>query len=294
LKPRAIAGKPLPTSAARARNSRNFPHRDIGTVRALTHRMTQSNDPRFSRSPSPSPMPYPAQHAHQYPAQYAQHHTPAYAQESGGTGTVVMSHSPAALPPEPATLVYRPRPAHSTTPQPSHQRQAPSYPPPAQAAPSYATPVPHAAMSMPFPSMSIPRPHVPGLGALEKMNTPSGMPAGLSFGFGIVAVVVALVCDVVFLNVNIPGIGGYAWYLSTALSFAGAGFASAKMTRASRTLAMTAVGVAGALYGMMDIAMDLVLEHSTLGDAMFLGIQGLVIAIFTGSGGVYRGLRARG
>lgn len=128
---------------------------------------------------------------------------------------------------------------------------------------------------------------------LSGMPQPSGLSPAFAFALGAVAVVVALVFDVVFLNVHIPGIGGYAWYLTTALSFAGAGFGGAKWTRASQKTAMAAVVFAGVLYGAADIGLGLVLENLDMGAAMFLGIQGLVIAFVCGGAGVRKGLAAK-
>jgi hypothetical protein len=122
----------------------------------------------------------------------------------------------------------------------------------------------------------------------------SGMPSAVAFGLGIVAVVVALVFDVIFLKVHIPGVGGYAWYLTTALSFAGAGYLGIKWTRASQATAMTAVAVAGVLYGVADLGLGLVLEDLAMGSALFLGIQGVVIASICGGGGVRKALAERG
>jgi hypothetical protein len=136
---------------------------------------------------------------------------------------------------------------------------------------------------------------VPGMnmmsGALAK--APSGLPAPMAFGMAIAAVLVALVFDVIFLKVHIPGIGGYAWYLTTALSFAGAGFGAAKLTKASKKVALTAIACAGVIYGFADLGLSLVLEDVTMGGALFLGVQGLVIALVTGGGGVHRGARAK-
>jgi hypothetical protein len=150
-------------------------------------------------------------------------------------------------------------------------------------------------------------PSVPGLGGMglgglgnaigragAGVPQPSGLPSALAFALGIGAVVLALVFDVVFLNIHIPGVGGYAWYLSTALTFAGAGYAGAKWTRATRTTAMVAIGIAGALYGVADLGLGLVLESLDFGSAIFLGAQGVVIALVTGFGGIHRGLRDKG
>lgn len=153
-----------------------------------------------------------------------------------------------------------------------------------------------------------PPPHVPMYGGSQHMASmgalggalggmagkqPSGLPAMLSFPLGMVAVLVALVFDVIFLKIHIPGVGSYAWYLTTALSFAGAGWASIKWTKASKTVAMTAVGVAAAIYGVADLGLGLVLEDLSLGGAIVLGAQGVGIGLFTGFGGVFKALRER-
>jgi len=191
---------------------------------------------------------------------------------------------------------YAPQQPQSYAPQ-----QPQSYAPPPQQPPqmAYAPQQPQQPqVGFGFGGVSVGLPGVPNIPGMDaafgKIKGPSGMPSALAFGFGIAAAVIALVFDVIFLNVDVPGIGGYAWYLSTALTFAAAGFAGAKFTKATRTTALTAIGVAGAIYGIADLGMGIVLEHMPMGDALFLGIQGVVIAIFTGSGGVYKGLRARG
>jgi hypothetical protein len=130
-------------------------------------------------------------------------------------------------------------------------------------------------------------------GALNKMPKVSGLPAPLALGFPLVAVLVALVFDVIFLKIHIPGIGGYAWYLTTALSFAGAGYLGIKWTRAGSGLVSGGLVVAGIIYGVLDLGLGLVLEELSMGSAMFLGIQGLVIALVTGFGGMYKALRQR-
>jgi hypothetical protein len=146
---------------------------------------------------------------------------------------------------------------------------------------------------------------MPGMGALgglagaglgragAALPQVSGLPSAVAFAMGIGAVVVALVFDVIFLKVHIPGVGGYAWYLTTALSFAGAGYFGIKWTRATQSTAMAAVAVAGVLYGLADIGLGLVLEDLAMGSAMFLGIQGLVIACVCGGGGVRKALSER-
>jgi hypothetical protein len=130
-------------------------------------------------------------------------------------------------------------------------------------------------------------------GASAALPQMSGLPSAVAFGMGIAAVVLALVFDVIFLKVHIPGVGGYAWYLTTALSFAGAGYFGIKWTRATQATAMAAVVMAGVLYGVADIGLGLVLEELPMGGAMFLGIQGLVIACICGGGGVRKALAER-
>jgi hypothetical protein len=195
-------------------------------------------------------------------------------------------------------------------PSPYGAQQAPS-PYGAQQAPSpygapqgYGGPAPQAQPSSPpAPSpfsaagFSVGMPHVPGLGsagkALSGLPQPSGLPSGAAFGLGVLAVAIALVFDVIFLHVHIPGVGGYAWYLTTALSFAGAGFGGAKWTKAEKGTVTAAVVMAGVLYGLADVGLGLVLEDLAMGSALFLGIQGLVIAIVCGGAGMRKGLAAR-
>jgi hypothetical protein len=129
-----------------------------------------------------------------------------------------------------------------------------------------------------------------GLGAARQV---SGLPAPLSFVLGLFAVALALAFDVIFLKVHIPGVGGYAWYLTTALSFAGAGWASIKWTRASRAVATTALALAAVLYGVADVGLGLVLEGIPMVTAIVLGAQGVGIALFTGFGGVFKAIRER-
>ncbi len=145
-------------------------------------------------------------------------------------------------------------------------------------------------------------PSVPGLGSMGGLGglgnaigragagvpQPSGLPAALAFALGIGAVVLALVFDVVFLNIHIPGVGGYAWYLSTALTFAGAGYAGAKWTRATRTTAMVAIGIAGARRGL---GLGLVLRPRVRLRHLPRA-QGVVIALVTGFDGIHHAASA--
>jgi hypothetical protein len=201
---------------------------------------------------------------------------------------------------QPAQQYGQPPPAHYGQPaQPQYGQPPPAQhgqPPHPYGQPpsSYAPPQAHA------PSYGLPG--MGGLGGMAGMGLGrasaalpqvSGMPSVFAFGLGIVAVVVALVFDVIFLKVHIPGVGGYAWYLTTALSFAGAGYFGIKWTRASQSTAMTAAVMAGVLYGLADMGLVLVLEDLPMGSAMFLGVQGLVIACICGGGGIRKALAER-
>jgi hypothetical protein len=227
----------------------------------------------------------PQQYGQQPQAQYGQPAQPQYGQP-------------------PVQPQYGQQPAQPAYGQPPQNRP---YTPPAQpqygASPSYPPPQQQQQPQQQAPSFGMGGLGIPGIGGmgglagagLGKMGAalPSGMPSAFAFGFGIIAVVVALIFDVIFLKVHIPGVGGYAWYLTTALSFAGAGYFGIKSTRATQSTAMTSVAVAGVLYGLADIGLALVLEDLPMGSAMFLGIQGLVIACVCGGGGVRKALSER-
>jgi hypothetical protein len=120
-----------------------------------------------------------------------------------------------------------------------------------------------------------------------------GMPSIMCFVFGLLAVVVALGFDVLFLKVNVPVADDYVWYLTTALSFAGAGYASALWTRAGRGLVTGVVTTTAFVYGAADVGLALVLDDVGLVRAASLAAIGVVIAIGTGMAGAYRGWRAR-
>jgi hypothetical protein len=110
---------------------------------------------------------------------------------------------------------------------------------------------------------------------------------------GIVGAAVALGCDVAFLHVHVPKVGGYVWYLTTAFSFMAAGYGAAAWTRAERAGATWAVVFAGVLYGTADVGLGFVLEALSLQSAIVLGAQGLAIALFMGMSGAHKGLRAK-
>jgi hypothetical protein len=125
----------------------------------------------------------------------------------------------------------------------------------------------------------------------------AGIPTGLNpfFAFlaAIAAIGVALVFDVLFLRITVPGVGGYAWYLTTAFSFMAAGYGGARWTRAGRVTAGTAVVLATAFYGAADVALGFMFESLSLHSSIVLGAQGAAIALFTGLTGIQRGIRAK-
>jgi hypothetical protein len=122
---------------------------------------------------------------------------------------------------------------------------------------------------------------------------PTGLPTFFAFAATIVAAAVALASDVVFLNVRIPGPAAYAWYLTTALSFMGAGYGAARWTNAGRGVSLVALTLAGLGYGACDVGLGFVLESLPMNHAILLGAQGLGIALLAGFGGVLRGSRAK-
>ncbi len=202
-------------------------------------------------------------------------------------------HAVQPLPPQPPPppFVHGNAPAY---PAPPTYGAYPQQPPPPQVAQHQASQAPHAGPG--WPGIGGPLGGAIGnmaQGALGSVPQPSGLPSAVAFVLGVGAVLVALLFDVIFLKVHIPGVGGYAWYLTTALSFAAAGFGGAKWTRASQSTAYTAVAVAGVLYGLADVGLGVVVEDLAMGSALFLGIQGLVIALVCGGGGVRKGMAAK-
>lgn len=241
---------------------------------------------------------------------------------SDGEATLVML--PGAMQFQESTLVMpRPapaRPAATPTPAPlavpvdaEMTRFAPAHPPPSvMPGPMVSAPMMAAPMPTPPPPPMLPA--LPagfvglsgsallvGPGAPSMMPAlpfasagPSGLAPAVAFALSAGAVVVALVFDALFLRVHIPGVGGYAWYLTTALSFGVAGFGGAKWTRARAATVSTAAVLAAMAYGLADVALGVVVEHISVQSALFLGAQGLVIGLVCGAGGVRKGLSARG
>ncbi|NOU29777.1 MAG: hypothetical protein HOO96_17880 [Polyangiaceae bacterium] len=245
---------------------------------------------------------------------------------SDGEATLVML--PGAMQFQESTLVMaRPAPARpAATPAPAPAplavpvdaemtRFAPAHPPPSvMPGPMVSAPMMMAPMPTPPPPSVMPvlpagfvgmpgsallvgqgaPPMMPALPPSLASVGPSGLSPAVAFALSAGAVVVALVFDALFLRVHIPGVGGYAWYLTTALSFGVAGFGGAKWTRARAATVSTAAVLAAVAYGLADVALGTVVEHLSVQSALFLGAQGLVIGLVCGAGGVRKGLTARG
>lgn len=267
----------------------------------------QGFDPRFGHGVRPLAQPpasngygQPMQHPHPVGPQPVSHSAPSYPPHPQASFGQAVQNQNAAFqqqafqqqqqqmqPP-----MYQP-PAHaySQPPQPPHAQ-------PPQAPQPQPQPQPHAgwggaSLGLPgVPSFGMPAGLNAGLGNLAGKG-PKGLPAPIAFGLTLAAVVVALIFDVVFLKIHIPGVGGYAWYLTTALSFAGAGWASIMWTKASKSIATTAMVVAGIVYGIADLGLGLVLEDLSMAGAIILGAQGVAIACVCGVGGIYKALRAK-
>ncbi len=227
------------------------------------------------------------------------------------------------------TTLVMPRPAMLAAPPPqpplappadgAMTRFAPAVVPPSMApapmapmqAPVAAPPSPSMMPALPAGFVGLPGSAMGGMGAMGAMGvtaatpampmvggaagagSPSGLSPAVAFALSAGAVVVALVFDALFLRVHIPGVGGYAWYLTTALSFGVAGFGGAKWTRARVATVNTVAVLAAVAYGIADVALGLVVEHLSMQSALFLGAQGLVIGLVCGAGGVRRGLAGR-
>ena len=245
----------------------------------------------YAGQPQPQPYSQPPQQPPygQQPQSYGQPQQPPYGQQPPQAAYGQQPPQAYGQPQPPQAYGQPPAPqAYAPPPQPSYGAPAAYQPQAQQAAPSHA------------PSFGLPG--MGGMGGLAgaglgKMGAAlpqlSGLPSVFAFGFGLGAVVLALVFDVIFLKVHIPGVGGYAWYLTTALSFAGAGYFGIKWTRATQATAMMSVAMAAVLYGIADLGLGVVLEDLPMGSALFLGIQGLVIAAICGGGGVRKALAER-
>ena len=126
----------------------------------------------------------------------------------------------------------------------------------------------------------------------EAMSKQAGkFPAAAAFGFAIVAAVLATVIDYVFEA--IVHLGGYMWYLATAVCFGGAGFGAGLMTKAPKMGAYTAVGVGAAIYAVLTIVLYVVVFSGTVGDAIIPAVINFAIALGTGLGGATKGNQQR-
>lgn len=263
-------------------------------VRPLAQAPSQGyGQPAYGQSPHPVG-PQPASHSSSYPphaqgqAGFGQQQVPFQQQQAFQQQQQQMQ--PPMYQPPPQSF-GQPQQVPQYAQQPQHQQPYPSQQP--QAPQPQQNAGWGGGLGIPgVPSFGMPAGLNAGLGNLAGKG-PKGLPAPISFGLTLGAVVIALVFDVIFLKVHIPGVGGYAWYLTTALSFAGAGWASIMWTKATKSLATTAMVVAGIVYGVADLGLGLVLEDLSMAGAIILGAQGVAIACVCGVGGIYKALRSK-
>ena len=202
-------------------------------------------------------------------------------------------YAPSVAPQAPAPQPQQPAPAARTSvpsPRPGSISVQPKPEPKAE---------PKAAAQVSKPAAEGPglRLGVRGVGSvdLSKMNQHAGrFGSGMVPVLGIAAVVVATLFDVLFLKLPIGGsFIGKLWYFTTAISFAAFGYGSALMTRAGKGMVITTAIVVAVLYGAADIGVEAVLEGATVGSALFLAIQGVVIALVVGIGASLKGFAQR-
>jgi hypothetical protein len=138
---------------------------------------------------------------------------------------------------------------------------------------------------------------VRGLGSVDlaKMNKFAGrFGKGMVPVMGLVAIAVSIGFDLLFIELPFGGhIVGRLWYFTTALAFAAAGYGAAVTTRAGKGFVFTSAVVIALLYGAADIGLEAVLEGVTVGSALFLAVQGVVIAIGAGFFAARQGFKQR-
>jgi hypothetical protein len=244
----------------------------------------------YAPSPYPSsPQPaYPQQaYAHAAYPQQGQQPQPAYPQQVHAYAAHAQQPQPAypppsySPPPSYAPPSYAPNPASGTYPPSASYAYTPSVAPTVTA--SGVVPIaPRRADDSSWGRITLP----PAI-----QVAPRGMPSFMALLLGVVAVGVALACDLVFLRVSVPFAGAYAWYMTTAFSFFSAGWATSRWTRAGRGLAIFVSVFSGIVYGCGDIALGVLVESLSRTGAIHLAAQGLAIAIVTGIAGAVRGRR---
>jgi hypothetical protein len=134
--------------------------------------------------------------------------------------------------------------------------------------------------------------NIPGLDS-EFMNSKAGsLPSAMAWVLGVIAIVVALAFDVVFIKFPI---NGYLWYLSTAISFAAAGAIGGLLTKGSKMSVLIPMALCGVGYAVLDIFLEKAMSpgDTTMADALILAGQGLGISLVTGLGGAYKGYDQR-
>ena len=144
---------------------------------------------------------------------------------------------------------------------------------------------------------------IPGMGGMrigaDAAKYAGKFPDAAIFGFAIAAAVVGTIFDILF---NFIHLGGWLWWLVTALSFAAAGFAAGLMTKAPKMKCFIGVGVGAVVYAILTVVVYVVLLGALAGAVgagvgiiagiMAAGIN-FVIAIGAGFGGVHQGTRQR-
>ena len=126
----------------------------------------------------------------------------------------------------------------------------------------------------------------------EAMSKQAGkLPAAAAFGFAIVAAVVATMVDYVFEA--IVHLGGYMWYVATAICFGGAGFGAGLMTKAPKMGAYTAMGVGAVAYAALTVVLYTAVFSGTVGDAIIPAAINFGIGLATGLGGATKGNQQR-
>jgi hypothetical protein len=174
--------------------------------------------------------------------------------------------------------------------QPQGYGAQPGYPPQQQAyaAAPQSNPIGPSAYGMGVPNVNLPNVSIP----LRK-----GMPTAVAFVMAVLAIVVALGVDAVFMQFDIPeklpGFGGYLWWASTAIAFGGFGYLATAYTKASVGLVRGVLIGATILYAVGDLGLSLVLDNVDMQTAIIVGGESLGIGLFMGFGGIFRGASKR-
>src|SRR6185436_468676 len=134
--------------------------------------------------------------------------------------------------------------------------------------------------------------NIPGMDSDFMKSKAGSLPTATAWVLGVVAVVLLLAFDVVFIKFPI---NGYLWYLSTAISFGAAGALSGLLTKGSKMAVLIPMALCGIGYAVLDIFLEKAMEPGeiTMASALILAGQGLGISLATGLGGAYKGYDQR-